>query len=70
MTFERALKHILYLADVNELYRVALGLYDFDIVLMVAEKSNKVRLCHGIRTTFMHATINQFPISSIDLWIH
>ena len=42
VTHEKALKHILYLIDVNELYDVALGLYDFDIVLMIAEKSNKV----------------------------
>ncbi|XP_065059792.1 putative elongator complex protein 1 [Rhopilema esculentum] len=41
VTHERALRHILYFADVNELYDVALGLYDFEIVLMVAEKSNK-----------------------------
>ena len=44
VTSDKALKHILYLTDVNELFNVALGLYDFDIVLMVAEKSNKVRL--------------------------
>ena len=42
VTSEKALKHILYLTDVNELFDIALGLYDFDIVLMVAEKSNKV----------------------------
>jgi len=41
VTSEKALKHILYLTDVNELFDIALGLYDFDIVLMVAEKSNK-----------------------------
>ena len=44
VTSEKALKHILYLTDVNELFDIALGLYDFDIVLMVAEKSNKVWL--------------------------
>ena len=40
---EEALKYLVFLADVNELYDVALGTYDFDLVLMVAEKSNKVR---------------------------
>ena len=29
--------------DVNELYNVALGMYDFDLVLFVAERSQKVR---------------------------
>nr|XP_053646300.1 putative elongator complex protein 1 isoform X1 [Cherax quadricarinatus]XP_053646301.1 putative elongator complex protein 1 isoform X1 [Cherax quadricarinatus] len=38
---EEGLKHLLYIADVNELYDVALGTYDFDLVMMVAEKSQK-----------------------------
>ncbi|XP_053405572.1 putative elongator complex protein 1 [Mercenaria mercenaria] len=38
---EEALKYLLFLVDVNELYDVALGTYDFDLVLMVAEKSQK-----------------------------
>lgn len=32
----------MFLVDVNELFDVALGLYDFELVLMVAEKSQKV----------------------------
>ena len=46
---EEALKYLLFLVDVNELYDVALGTYDFDLVLMVAEKSQKVcslQLCN------------------------
>ena len=42
MSAEEALKYLLFLVDVNELYDVALGTYDFDLVLMVAEKSQKV----------------------------
>lgn len=38
---EEALKYLLFLVDVNEMYDVALGTYDFDLVLMVAEKSQK-----------------------------
>ncbi|XP_076056074.1 elongator complex protein 1 [Oratosquilla oratoria] len=38
---EEGLRHLLYIADVNELYNVALGTYDFEMVLMVAEKSQK-----------------------------
>ena len=41
VTYEQALKYILYLVDVDRLYDIALGLYDFSIVLMVAEKSQK-----------------------------
>lgn len=39
---EEALKYLLLLVDVNELYDQSLGTYDFDLVLMVAEKSQKV----------------------------
>ncbi|KAJ9594733.1 hypothetical protein L9F63_013943, partial [Diploptera punctata] len=38
---DEALKYLLYLVDVNQLYDVALGLYDFDLVMMVTAKSNK-----------------------------
>ena len=43
---EDALKYLLFLVDVNELYDIALGTYDFDLVLMVAEKSQKVLKTH------------------------
>ena len=42
MTAEEALKFSLFLVDVNQLYDVALGMYDFSLVLMVAERSQKV----------------------------
>lgn len=38
---EEALKYLLLLVDVNELYDHSLGTYDFDLVLMVADKSQK-----------------------------
>ena len=40
---EDALKYVLFLVDVNELFDVALGMYDFTLVLLVAEKSQKVQ---------------------------
>jgi len=42
VTTDDALRYLLYLVDVNDLYNVALGTYDFDLVLLVAEKSQKV----------------------------
>lgn len=36
-----ALKYLLYLVNVNELFDMALGMYDFDLVLFVAQKSQK-----------------------------
>jgi elongator complex protein 1 len=42
ITGESALKYVCWLVDVDKLYDVALGMYDFDLVIMVAQKSQKV----------------------------
>lgn len=39
-----AIKYIIFLTNVNHLYDVALGMYDFQLVLMVAQYSQKVDL--------------------------
>lgn len=36
-----ALRHLLYLRDVNQLMDAALGMYDFNLVVLVASKSQK-----------------------------
>lgn len=41
---DNALNFLLYLVDVNELIDVALGTYDLEITIMVAQKSQKVSL--------------------------
>jgi elongator complex protein 1 len=41
MTSEKALKYLVFLVDVNRLYDIALGMYDFDLVILVAQKSQK-----------------------------
>ncbi|KAJ3344161.1 hypothetical protein HDU91_000274 [Kappamyces sp. JEL0680] len=38
---EGALKYLIFLVDVDSLYNVALGIYDFPLVLMVAQHSHK-----------------------------
>ncbi|KAK5733144.1 putative elongator complex protein 1 [Elasticomyces elasticus] len=38
---EAAVDHICFLADVNQLYETALGLYDLDVTLLVAQQSQK-----------------------------
>ncbi|KAK0328385.1 putative elongator complex protein 1 [Friedmanniomyces endolithicus] len=38
---EAAVEHICFLADVNQLYDTALGLYDMDVALLVAQQSQK-----------------------------
>lgn len=40
---ESAVEHICFLADVNQIYDQALGLYDLDLTLLVAHQSQKVR---------------------------
>jgi hypothetical protein len=39
---ENAIKYIIFLTNVNQLYDVALGMYDFKLVLMIAQYSQKV----------------------------
>lgn len=38
---DEALKYLLYMVEVNQLFDIALGMYDFDLVLLVANKSQK-----------------------------
>lgn len=38
---DEALKYLLYMVDVSNLFDIALGMYDFDLVLLVANKSQK-----------------------------
>lgn len=39
---EEAVKYMIFLSNVNQLYDVALGMYNFRLVLMVAQYSQKV----------------------------
>jgi len=39
---DEALNYLFYIVDVYELFDVALGLYDFELVMLVAQKSQKV----------------------------
>ncbi len=39
---QEAIKYIIFLSNVNQLFDVALGMYDFQLVLMVAQYSQKV----------------------------
>lgn len=38
---QKALKYLLYMVDVNTLYDIALGMYDFDLVVLVGQNSQK-----------------------------
>lgn len=40
---EDAVKYIIFLVDADKLYNTALGMYDFSLVLMIAQHAQKVR---------------------------
>lgn len=40
---EDAVKYIIFLSDADKLFDLALGMYDFSLVLMIAQHSQKVR---------------------------
>lgn len=60
VTAEAALKYALFLVNVDQLYDVALGMYDFQLVLMVAEKSQKVSIPFS-DTSFLYSIL-PYPI--------
>lgn len=39
---EEAVKYIIFLVDANTLFDIALGMYDFELVLMIAQHAQKV----------------------------
>ncbi|KAF7658016.1 hypothetical protein LDENG_00019130 [Lucifuga dentata] len=64
---EEALKYLLFLVNVNDLYEHSLGTYDFDLVLMVAEKSQKdpkeylpfLNMLKSLETNYQRFTIDK-----------
>lgn len=43
---EDAVKYAIFLVDADKLFDVALGMYDFSLVLLVAQQSQKVILIY------------------------
>ena len=41
---EEAVKYIIFLVDANQLFDTALGMYDFSLVIMIAQHAQKVSL--------------------------
>jgi elongator complex protein 1 len=39
---EEAVKYIIFLVDAEKLFDIALGMYDFSLVLMIAQHAQKV----------------------------
>jgi hypothetical protein len=51
---EDAVKYIIFLVDANTLFDVALGMYDFELVLMIAQYAQKA--CHILITCAIEHT--------------
>ena len=63
---EDAVKYIIFLSDVDRLYDVALGMYDFQLVLMIAQYSQKVHICFGISLRRLNSRIQRSTCRSFD----
>lgn len=66
---EEALKYLLFLVNVNDLYDYSLGTYDFDLVLMVAEKSQKVGDCRGRGNTRLCVFTESVIVRSVNKFV-
>ena len=53
---EDAVRYIIFLVDADTLFDVALGMYDFSLVLLVAQHAQKVGFCDP-RTFVKHSTV-------------
>lgn len=47
---EEAVEHMCFLTDAYRLYDHALGLYDLELTLMVAQQAQKVKSCMDVST--------------------
>lgn len=54
---EDAVKYIIFLVDADRLFDTALGMYDFSLVLMVAQHAQKVRLSLAVPDVATHIVI-------------
>lgn len=63
---EDAIKYIIFLADANKLFDVALGMYDFELVLAVAQNSQKV----GFPTSWLERLIADMLHSTGPTRVH
>lgn len=48
---EEAIEHMCFLTDTHHLYKNALGLYDLELTLLVAQQAQLVRVIHDFLDT-------------------
>lgn len=57
---EDAVKYIIFLVDANQLFDTALGMYDFSLVIMIAQHAQKVSLILFLRYNGLSQFISIF----------
>jgi len=55
---EEAVKYIIFLVDANQLFDTALGMYDFSLVIMIAQHAQKVTFYNLLQNVNTKITIN------------
>lgn len=52
---EDAVRYVIFLVDADKLFDIALGMYDFTLVLLIAQHSQKVRIPILIATSIHYS---------------
>lgn len=56
---EEAVKYIIFLVDADKLFDIALGMYDFSLVLMIAQHAQKVRSLGSLFSVSLSTAIHR-----------
>ena len=65
---EDAVKYIIFLVDAEKLFDTALGMYDFSLVLMIAQHSQKVVFSWKCTNSTLTIILGSSRISAIPSW--
>lgn len=60
---EDAIEHMCFLTDANLLYNHALGLYDLELTLLVAQQAQRVSLLLDLKLPFAF-TLDRIPVNT------
>lgn len=62
---EEAIEHMCFLTDVNQLYNYALGLYDLELTLLVAQQAQRVSVSSAPRMSIANGVSGPSRVSAI-----
>lgn len=61
---EDAIEHMCFLTDANLLYNHALGLYDLELTLLVAQQAQRVSLMLDLKIAICILTLDRIPVNT------